>query len=100
MTDPRPAPQPGLRNAAQIIDAAYTAVLQNGPLCDGVALINASHPRQPWYRRFIAWLRDPFGPSIDIDPATLQTLEIDISARHDANLEKFAMLNRTGSGAP
>lgn len=43
---------------------------------DGVSLISARHPRPPWFKRFLFWLRRPWANKLSED--SLETIEIEV----------------------
>lgn len=43
---------------------------------NGVSLVSARHPRKPWYKRFLFWLRYPWANRLNED--SLETIEIEV----------------------
>jgi hypothetical protein len=59
--------------------------------CDGIALIAARHPRKPWLKRFIEWLRNPFRRA-RLNEDALDEIEIEIRPPWEVHNEYRASL--------
>lgn len=44
---------------------------------DGVALVSIAHPRPPWYKTLLFWLRHPFGMNM-LNKDSLEDIEIEV----------------------